>query len=551
MKTHRVILNPSIILMIIASNLMVFLNVTPLCAQSYSKNKTISIENAEKWYGATVSDGDLMPFKEGYNVDLNGNVSGNQASPLLLSTNGRFVWSNSPFAFKVTQGSIVITKLSDSLYVERAGKSLADAYRAASNKFFPPSGEMPDPLLFTSPQYNTWIELVYNQNQDDILKYAHDIIKNGFAPGVLMIDDNWAPSYGKFVFRKDRFSDAKKMVDELHDLGFKVMIWICPFISPDTEVFRELRSKKLLLLDSKGDKGLTWQKAQDPAIVKWWNGFSAVLDFTNPKSVEWYSAQLEFMTSEYGIDGYKLDAGDPNFYPASSISYKSVSPNEHTQLWGLFGLKYPLNEYRAMWKRGGQPLAERLRDKSNNWEDLQKLIPHITTSGLLGYAFACPDMIGGGEFSSFIGKKNLDQALIVRSAQVHALMPMMQFSVAPWRVLDSTNFGAVKKAVAIRSQFVPLILRLAQQSAINGEPIVSKMEYNFPHQGLENCNDQFMLGDSIMVTPMISQGEVRNVIFPNGTWKADDGGTIVGPVKKQIQVPFDRLPFFTLIKKGK
>jgi hypothetical protein len=37
-----------------------------------------------------------------------------------------------------------------------------------------------------------------------------------------------------------------------------------------------------------------------------------------------------------------------------------------------------------MWKRGGQPLVERLRDKRHDWEDVQKLIPHTITAGLLG-----------------------------------------------------------------------------------------------------------------------------------------------------------------------
>jgi alpha-glucosidase (family GH31 glycosyl hydrolase) len=520
-------------------------------AQQKENTRTIELQALERWYGATVVDGNLMPFKEGYTLDLNGNVKGNQAAPLLLSTNGRYIWSNAPFAFKINYSNIEISRLNDSLYVEKAGNTLADAFRVASKKFFPSSGKMPDTLLFTKPQYNTWIELVYNQNQEDILKYARDIINNGFPPGVLMIDDNWFPYYGKFEFRKDRFTDPKKMISELHALGYKVMVWLCPFISPDSEVFRELKKKKFLLLDSKGNRTLTWQKAEEPAIINWWNGYSAVMDFTNPSAVEWFNEQLQFLTSEYGIDGFKLDAGDPEYYPTTSISFKPASANDHTELWGLFGLRYPLNEYRAMWKRGGEPLAERLRDKTHTWQDLQKLIPDITTSGLLGYAFACPDMIGGGEFSSFIGKDKLDQALIVRSAQCHALMPMMQFSVAPWRVLDSIHLSAVKKAVAIRERFVHLILRLAKASAGNGEPIVKKMEYVFPKQKLESCNDQFMLGDSIMVAPMVNPGNSRTVTFPPGVWKADDGSTIKGPARKEIAVAIDRLPWFTLVKKGR
>lgn len=535
-----------VFLILLSSVSFLFLN-----AQDQSGSKSIRIMDSEKWYGATVVDGSLMPFKPGYSFDLNGNVKGNQATPLLLSTKGRYLWSNSPFAFKVGDSSIEISRLGDSLVTGSSGNTLAGAFRSASKRFFPPAGGSPDALLFEQPQYNTWIELVYNQNQDDILKYAKDIIANGFPPGVLMIDDNWAPYYGKFAFRKDRFPDPKKMVDQLHAMGFKVMIWVCPFVSPDSEVFRELSKKKLLLMDAKGDKTITWDKSVDPALVNWWNGFSAVLDFTNPASIDWFSAQLKFMSTEYGIDGFKLDAGDPEFYPASSVSFKPATGNDHTELWGIFGLQYPLNEYRAMWKRGGQPLAQRLRDKTNSWEDMNKLVPDITNSGLLGYAFACPDMIGGGEFSSFMGKDKLDQELIVRSAQTHALMPMMQFSVAPWRVLDPVHLAAVKKSVSIRAGFVPLIKRLVQQASATGEPIVRKMEYEFPNQGFEATNDQFMLGDSVLVAPMNQPGSARTIRFPKGNWVGDDGSKVKGPASVKVNVPLDRLPWYRLVRRAK
>ena len=98
-----------------------------------------------------------------------------------------------------------------------------------------------------------------------------------------------------------------------------------------------------------------------------------------------------------------------------------------------------------MWKMGGQPLGERLSDKAHSWTDLRKLIPDMTLEGLMGYPFSCPDMIGGGEFTSFLPGTTIDQELIVRSAQCQALMPMMQFSVAPWRVLDQAHLKAVLK----------------------------------------------------------------------------------------------------------
>jgi len=506
--------------------------------------KRIHTTPDEKWYGGAVNEGEKMPFNEGYYINLNGDIKGNQAAAFILSTKGRYIWSNSPFAFTINKNEIVVSDYHDSIFVETAGTKLKEAYLNASGRFFPPSGQLPDLLLFEAPQYNTWIELIYDQNQRDILKYAHDIIDNGFPPGVLMIDDNWAPCYGNFSFRKDRFPDAKGMIEELHTLGFKVMLWVCPFISPDSEVSRDLLNKKLVLMSNEGNPRLTWSEAKIPALINWWNGYSFVLDFSNPEAVVWLKSQLSSMVNEYGLDGFKFDAGDPEYYPENSVSYQSINSNEHTRLWGLFGLEYPLNEYRAMWKRGNEPIVERLRDKFHTWNDLKRLVPHITVASLLGYTFTCPDMIGGGDYSSFISGAELDQELIVRSAQCHALMPMMQFSVAPWRVLDQEHLEAVKEAVAIRQRFVPEIIRLAEISAKSGETIVRNLEFNFPEQGFEECKDQFMLGENILVAPILEKGNYREVSFPKGTWKDKNGTVINGPVKKQFHVPLNELLWF-------
>jgi alpha-glucosidase len=69
----------------------------------------------------------------------------------------------------------------------------------------------------------------------------------------------------------------------------------------------------------------------------------------------------------------------------------------------------------------------------------------------------------------------MDQDLVVRSAQIHALMPMMQFSVAPWRILDKAHLDAVKKAVEIQTKYTPLIMELAENSAKTGVPIIIQL----------------------------------------------------------------------------
>ena len=60
-----------------------------------------------------------------------------------------------------------------------------------------------------------------------------------------MIDDNWQRYYGNFEFKAEKFPDARAMTDELHRLGFKVMLLISPFVSADSPEFRDSGSQRI------------------------------------------------------------------------------------------------------------------------------------------------------------------------------------------------------------------------------------------------------------------------------------------------------------------
>lgn len=515
-------------------------SIMPAFNQAKIEDHKLILENQEdyNWWFGVINHGEQMPFYGEYSADIYGDNYGNQIVPFLIAKDGQYIWSEEPLKVDYKNGTLHVKSHGGEIFHSSEATSLKEAYKAASHKFFPPSGKLPDLSLFEAPQYNTWIELMYDQNQKDIMDYAKAILDNGFPPGVIMIDDNWQIDYGNWDFKPDQFPDPKAMIDSLHEMGFKVMLWICPFVSPDSRIYRKLRDEGLLLKEKNGNA----------AILRWWNGASGLLDFTHPDAVKWFEEQMDYLVEEYGADGFKLDAGDTRYY-TDLVAHKDVTPNEHTRLYGEFGLKYPLNEYRANYKLGNQPLVERLRDKGHSWDDLQKLIPHILLQGIAGYAFTCPDMIGGGEYTAFLNNDRLDQKLIVRSAQVHALMPMMQFSVAPWRVLDTEHLAAVKKAVEIRQQHKDLIIDLAKSSAYNGEPIVRSMEYVFPHQGYAKVKDQFLLGDDILVAPLIENGtSQRQVIIPKGKWEDSKGNKINGPKTLTIDVALDELPYYKRIK---
>ena len=520
--------------------------ITLLVASVWAEAQTtteISLLPNEKWWGGFTGLGYMMPYQASERVyNLRTENFNNQSVPYLLSNKGRYIAADTPFAYQFQDGKIVITPSCGTVSCQSSkGNDLKSAYQAVSKQYFPPSGTIPPEVFFTKPQYNTWIELIYNQNQKDVLAYAQAIIDNGMPTGVIMIDDNWQKDYGVWQFRPDKFPSPKEMIAKLHQMGFKVMVWVCPFVSPDSQEYRFLRNKGYLI-KKKG--------SHTPAILDWWNGLSACYDLSNPDAFKHFVGELQQLQKEYGIDGFKFDAGDPERYLAEAIEVfdQKSYDTEQTYLWGKLGLAFPYNEFRACWKLGGQPLVQRLGDKSYSWDGVARLVPDMIAAGLNGYAYACPDMIGGGEYGSFLNvdPTKFNQKLIVRSCQIHAMMPMMQFSVAPWRILSKENLDICIKYAKWHEQLGSYLIEQAKQSAKTGEPIVRSMEYAFPNQGFADCKDQYMLGDKYLVAPVVTESDTRTVKLPKGTWRDDQGKKYKGSKTYTLQVPLDRLPYFII-----
>jgi len=513
------------------------------------KSLELELLPGEYWWGGIVPDGVKMPFGGGMEAerDMHASLLGNQGSPLLLSSKGRAVWSEGTFGFRITPDKLIVEKAENELHFDDSKSNLAEAFRHAASLYFPADGRCPEALFFTAPQYNTWIEMTYEPTQDKTIAYAESVLANGMPPGVIMIDDNWMQDYGNWTFHSERFPDPRAMTDKLHELGFKVMLWTCPFVSPDSASFRYLEKRGCLLRDETGAT----------AIRRWWNGFSAVLDCTNPDAVEWYNGQLHTLMDRYGIDGFKFDAGDPEFYRLSDKSAEPRHPNGHCEAWAKIGLDYPFNEFRACWKSAGKPLVQRLSDKSHSWgnDGLASLIPNGLAQGLLGYAFTCPDMIGGGQVGDVLNEDftvrkhvELDQELFVRYAQCSALFPMMQFSAAPWRVLDKEHLELNVEAARLHAEYGEEIMALARHAAETGEPIIRHMAYVFPEGGYEHVRDQFMLGGRTLVAPVLTKGAAsRSIALPPGIWRGDDGNIVEGPCVFETATPLSRLPRYELI----
>lgn len=512
---------------------------------------TIPLRDDERWWGGRVVDALAMPYGEAeFSCDLAGappapgriGEASNQASPLLLSTSGRRVQADGPFRFRLSGRELEVTGVD--VQVQEHGSDLRSALLGAVDAGRPVrrggaigvGNPLPDRALFTGPQYNSWIEQPYLPTQEGVLDYVRRLLDAGLPPGVVMIDDMWSADYGNWTFDPSRFPDPAAMAHTLHEWGCRLMLWVVPYISPDSPAFRELEAAGLLL---RGADGHT-------ALRRWWNGVSAVLDLSNPGAADWFHGRAEALLA-LGVDGFKFDGADVADFRDDDLT-GGLAPVDMCRRWSSLAARYPLNEMRASWDMGGAPLAQRVQDTPPAWgaAGIGSLIPRMIAQSLMGYAYCCPDMVGGGEITAMRGQHAIDQEFFVRYAQVAALAPMIQFSASPARVLDQEHLAAVLAALRVRRTHLDRILELAELAACTGEPILRPMAYH--HRGLEDVVDQFMLGEDLVVAPVIEPGaRSRRVTLPTGLWADAHGRHHKGPATIEVEAPLEVLPVLTRV----
>ena len=390
---------------------------------------------------------------------------------------------------RIENGEFNLDAKTEIILVE-AGKTLKDAYLAAQNNHFKFTGKVPPLKFFESAQYNTWMELDYHQNQADILKYAHGIVDNGYEPGVIMIDEGWHTRYGLWEWDYVKFPDPKAMIKELHDLGFKVMLWVVPLVTSDGQYFSMSYFQYHNYLDGAcGEKKYFLRNDEGHvALIEWWNGVSAILNMCNPDDREFLDSKLRRLINEFGVDGFKFDGGNIEMYSQKSLmngTQTKYSAQELNEAWNEFGTRYEYHEYKDTFKGGGKSVIQRLQDRNHSWDGygINTIVPSALLQGLIGHPFICPDMIGGGSWTDdYQPNFKIDEELFIRMAQSSALFPMMQFSRAPWRCLSKEAYDIVVNSYKLHTDMSKTIISLVEDAEKTGEPILRSLEYNDPHK---------------------------------------------------------------------
>lgn len=480
--------------------------------KTFKNKRVFLIKDGEFFYGGIVRHGTLAPYTQNSDVvySIGDTIDGDTFGGIFVSNKGRFIRiTGGDCRYEIKKGEISIEYDGDIIYGE-GYKTLKGAYEAVYKTVLKDETKVPRYLL-TEPQFCTWTDMDINVSESKIIDYLQRVSDYGFPKGVFIIDDGWMTEYGDWSFDKNKFSDPKKTIDKAHELGFKVSLWLVPFINEAAKDYALLRENGGLI---KNKDGSVYKK-------KWWNGESALIDMTSPYTVDWLKGILDGLIADYGVDGFKFDGGGTRFYIGGDQKYFSETDCVgQSRAWAEFAANYALSELKEYSYYPFKHYITRLNDKRRNWDEnegIGSLVPNMINAGLCGCLYTCADMIGGGQISDFRFRPDeVDEEVIKRFCECSALMPCMQFSHAYWNENDDIGKHFLKFA-KLHESFKPYIDGLIDEAEHFGRPVLRSLEYEFPHQGFENVRDAFMLGSSYLVSPVTKKGATtKTVTLPVG-----------------------------------
>ncbi|HEY0601550.1 MAG TPA: glycoside hydrolase family 31 protein, partial [Herpetosiphonaceae bacterium] len=300
--------------------------------------------------------------------------------------------------------------------------TLPDAFALALRFLGHPTSAPPEEL-FARPIWTTWAQYKMAINQEDTLRFADAIIEHEYPRSVMEIDDRWQAHYGACEFDALKFPDPRAMINRLHEQGFKVTLWVPPFFEPGSSSFADAAERGFLVRHPATDA---------PYLTRWWQGFGGMLDVSNHAALDWWLRQLRRLQTEYGVDGFKFDAGEGNFLPADAVTAQLMNRRQYADRYVQWvAQNFDWTEVRAGWRSQRQGIFFREWDKWSRWgidNGLHSVLTQALTLSMIGYPFVLPDMIGGNAY----GGELPDRELMIRWTQVTALLPAMQFSIPPW-----------------------------------------------------------------------------------------------------------------------
>lgn len=178
------------------------------------------------------------------------------------------------------------------------------------------------------------------------------------------------------------------------------------------------------------------------------------------------------------------------------------------------------------------------------WEGLRESLSVVVSLGLCGVPYSGPPVAGRGA-----GAPSAE--LYLRWFQLAAYLPLFHVHVAdgtgarePWALGDEVRSGCVA-AMAERERLRPYFTTLAHLAHRTGAPFVRPLWWRHPRErALRDCDDAFLLGDALLVAPVLEEGARRRTVrLPHGRWHETVTGEVhEGPGEVLLDAPLSRLP---------
>lgn len=401
------------------------------------------------------------------------------------------------------------------------------------------------PVLPPKWAFGTWISSgFFRDSQDRVLERARKIRERGIPCDVLHLDCYWQADghWSDLRWDAEAFPDPAGMLAVLREQGFRVCVWINPYVSHLSPAFAEAARRGFFLRRQDGE----------PYVADVWHGShaaSGIVDFTNPAAVEWFKGLLRDRLRE-GVAVFKTDFAEG--VPADAVAHNGMSGTDlHNVYTLLFNdvvaeVTREIAGHGMVWARssylGGQRHpAQWSGDVDASYPAMGSTIRGGLSHGLSGVPFWSHD--AGG----FTGTPTPD--LYVRWSQFGALSPLVRFhgttSREPWEFPPHAEAGAVE-AVRLRYRLMPYIYSAAVTAAETGTPMMRALCVDYPDDPVAWQADlEYLLGTDLLVAPMISADGTRKVYLPSGVWvdhwtgEAIDGGRYV-----TVSPPLNQIPLF-------
>ncbi|HJF34947.1 MAG TPA: glycoside hydrolase family 31 protein [Clostridium perfringens] len=370
-------------------------------------------------------------------------------------------------------------------------------------------------------------------SQEEVRELVKTFEEKDIPLDVVYLDIDYMDGFRVMTFKTPNFDDAAGLIGDLKEKGIRTITIIDPGVKVDEEydVFK------------RGKEGNHFTKKLDGEmfIGAVWPGDSAFPDFSNKDCREWWKSELKKFISEHGMDGIWNDMNEPcvfnNDHKTMLETCLHNSDNgviEHKEFHNRYGFEmsrcskeaqeelHPnergFSMTRATYAGGQRYSSVWTGDNMSLWSQMRMSISMNANLGISGFSFVGNDVSGFGLDSS--------EELFIRWMEMGPFIPIFRnHSNMYTRRQEPWAFGPraekiAKKSIELRYELLPYIYDLYYISHKEGLPIFRPMIMEYEKDmNLLNMREQFMLGENMIVAPVLYEGErSKTVYLPKGIW---------------------------------